>query len=173
MKGPGTVAHASFLRSGDLAERATKLVGKEQRVVTEATVSVTHLENPPLDFATLDDLVRRVHIRRSTHVARPPIGHPGECLEKQAIVLIVKRLPSQVVATAPALAPHPGRASKRIHSQAGVIGDRWDSGACEKVPRLRQGILLERLKSLKLVFGRIGSESRILEVDWTQAGSLE
>jgi hypothetical protein len=107
-----------------------------------------------MHLAATHELRRSIDVRGGAHIGRPPILRLNKLLEEQAIVFVIERLTEQIRSATPSLAVNSRTPAEGADYEPGIVGDGRDAGAVKEIPRLREGILLERRKRFEVFFVR-------------------
>src|SRR5512134_1843953 len=138
---PPAVAHFVLLPRRSLGEGFAQVVTQEQGIVAEPTVPPRSIQDHA--GAALVDQLRRRRRRRAVGEDAPKPGPPLrsrgalEPAEELGIVRRVERGPGYLLGNdRKPLRPHPGRAAKRQHLEAGIVRDRRERRATNEMLRL-------------------------------------
>ena len=119
---------------------AGRVVCDEERIVTEATLPLWRAEDASIHFAVLDNLLarRRTQCDRADELRRTPfVCDVAQLTQHEVIVGLVPR-------ARPTRRKHAGHPVESVDAQAGIVGERRQTGGLQAGPRLDQRIALKR-----------------------------
>src|SRR5687767_3559140 len=132
-----------------LAKRAVVAIGQKDRVVAEAEISAGRRDQRPVDAAdvSLGPATRQSEAQGRNEMSAPLLRGDGAELLK-AVLDLLHRQRKIFRRPGPARRKNAGRAAKRVHGEAGIVGERRQAGRLGGGAGLQFGILFERRAGL-------------------------